>query len=368
MSRDLLGPLRGRPGPGLVALALGLVLGLLTGLALTSEGKPRLAGATGGKGSQPGATMGGGSGASVRTADIARIGDATQAVDKLIRSAEVSGDLLGVAVAPLRSGEPLVRGLDRARAWSAIKPSIIATYLRWRQRDRRGDGWLRTDAGSRVLAERALIDSNNQATRALVRQMAEGGLGYRGAAAAIERVLREGGVEATVPAEPTTDAMGPYLPVGTTEWRLDQALGFYRRLVRGCLLTGRDLVEVLALMRQAVDPPNDRIWGVNRAFLRRTIETKGGDGINPKDGKMTVEQFSIVGRGRDALAIGVMATMAQRLPADGLEKALTPQVKAVLRSARQLIAGVGRAVRRVVGLPTEPASTLPPRSDCPRLG
>ena len=366
MRRASLEALRARPASGLIALAFGLLLGVLAGLAFASDGKPRLLAGGSGDGSGVLTTISGdgaggyqASGANLRALERTR-----EPLQQLVAKAQDDGDRLRVAVAPLRGGPPVIAGIDEERAWSAIKVRGVTAYLNWKRGANGPSGWSRSNAAARADIRQALVESDNEAFRRIVLEMVRA-MGAAAAADAIAKTLRRGGVPSMVSSASDPQLSGS-LAVGTTRWRVQDGVEFYRRLARGCLLDAPDLGQVLKLMNAAVDSQRDRVWGVNASFPRRLLYTKGGDGIDPANGKMTVEQFTVVGRGSDALVIGAMVTMAQRLPAGGLEnRPLAPDVRRVFNQARRTIAGVGPVVKRLVGVPSISARPLPLRRACP---
>jgi hypothetical protein len=271
----------------------------------------------------------------------ARLASAGRALDDVAR--DERGEL-GYALAPLGEGAVVVGGeLTQEQAWSAIKVPLSAAFLTFRRETRR------TTSGSDALSEsdskliwRALTESSNKASRRMFRLMAGAG-DEASARARVGALLRRGGDERTRVAE----RVGGKPQLGATRWRIEDALGWYRELARGCLLPASDTELLLGHMRGVVE---EQRWGVPEAVGPGTpVAFKGGWGPN---GQLSwlVEQFAIVGEGEGAYVIGLMARAA--VPSKSIEGPRS------FEAGRELVtraAGAANIDLRRAGPGTDPA-------------
>jgi hypothetical protein len=205
---------------------------------------------------------------------------------------------MGVAIAPLDGGKPLVLGsLRSGHAWSTIKVPILVSLLR-----ERGE----LSAAEEAWARAALTASDNEAAAALFGRLEKTHGGLDGASRAVEATLRRAGDGATVvaTAPPPPGAVSTY---GQTEWSLPAAAELMRQLARGCLLDRIDTDYVLGLMEEVV--PEQR-WGLGQTGFQPSwrVALKGGWGPEGSaTGPYLVRQMGLLRRGDAGAAIAMIA-------------------------------------------------------------
>ena len=241
------------------------------------------------------------------------------------RDGDDVGGRLGAAVVPVAGGRPLVFGrLTQGRAWSAMKVPVAVAYLDFR----RGSAAL--GASERRELAATLVRSDNDAAKALYLRMG----GERPARARVQAALvAAGDFHTRVNAH-----------FGTSTWRLEDGLEYYRRLAAGCLLVPRDTAYLLGLMRRVVEVQR---WGVPRAVGPRVpVAFKGGWGPDARN-RYLVEQFALVGRGPSAYLVGAMARPSLNVAFVGDARpyqAGTEMVERAVRLVKQV--GARAAARR----------------------
>jgi hypothetical protein len=250
---------------------------------------------------------------------------AARALDELARRER--GEV-GYALAPLGEGDLVAGGeLREGQAWSAIKVPLAAAFLTFRRETRRAasgsEGLSRSDS---QLIRTALTRSSNKAAKRMFRLMAGAG-DDASARARVEATLRKGGDERTRTAPDPRGAT----ELGATSWRIEDALGWYRELARGCLLPQADTDLLLGHMRQVV--PAQR-WGAPAAVDPGTpVAFKSGWGPS-RELVWFHEQFAIVGRGEEAYVIGLMARPTVRAESTDDRRSFRAGRKLITRAAR----------------------------------
>jgi hypothetical protein len=217
---------------------------------------------------------------------------------------------IGIAVAPVRDGPTVAVGeLRSGRASSVMKVPLIVAFLNWRREAREAaDGASLLRHHERRFAEAAITRSSNVAARRLHTLMAIS-LGAAGARHEVEKTLRAARDTRTTLPSRVNSATG-LVEIGTTTWRLTDALGFFRQLARGSLLPPSDTAYVMALLRDIDE--KDR-WGVADAFPPDTaLAFKGGWG-RQADQRWLVEQVAVVGGDESAYVLAVMAKPSFRV-------------------------------------------------------
>jgi hypothetical protein len=253
---------------------------------------------------------------------------------------------VGVAVAPVAGGQPMTFGrLQQGHTWSAIKVPIAVAYLEWKKGNARtpnGTDALTTAERSNI--EESLTVSSNTAARVLFSRLGSAAGGRLAAEQFLEGTFlraRGGTIDVAV-------------PFGMTDWRLADALTFYRALARGCLLPRPDTDYLLELMRRNA---RHEPWGVAQAAGPGVpVASKGGWGIEPTGGYL-VESVAMVGSGESAYMIASMARPGRTL--DGRPTGDPQDLEAgrtMVRRLGELVQGQARAPRAA---PTAPGGPCP---------
>lgn len=253
---------------------------------------------------------------------------------ELRRFAADVGSGVAIALAPLgegpvqRTGDAGLRTAPGGHAWSTMKVPILTRLLL----DRRGSAHLSAEEHAR--AQAALTVSDNDAAMALFKTLEAEHGGLEGAAAAVSELFRRSGDPST---HVRTAAVRPGLPstYGQTLWPADAAVRFMRALARGCLLPEQDTDYVRGLMAGVTA---ERNWGIGAAFEH--FAYKGGWGPE-EDGTGLARQMGVVGQGRQAVAIAVVARGAKT------------------EAAEALVTRASAWARRHVGATSYPSATCP---------
>ena len=214
------------------------------------------------------------------------------------RFARTQPGRVDLALAPLGSGPVRLLGSKFAgHAWSTMKVPLLVTLLR------EAGGPTGISPAQRRRAEAALTRSDNDAAVALFDELQRRRGGRNGASAAIERVLRRAGDNATkVNTLPNDEGFTTF---GQTRWSATQATLFFRALARGCLLDREGTGYVLRTMRDVVA---DQRWGLGDAGLPTgtRVALKGGWGPEQRDAYL-VRQSGIVGSGATGYVLTIVA-------------------------------------------------------------
>jgi hypothetical protein len=248
---------------------------------------------------------------------------------------------IGVAIAPVHGKSVVTAGsLQEGRAWSAMKVPALLAFLNWRRKSAGSrDGRRSLSASERRAADRAIRRSDNLGIRLLYATMAARATDA-GARGLLQGTLRAGGDLRTT----ITTELNPQTGLtafGTTGWRLADAVSFYRGVARGRVAGGADTRYVLDLMRR---PEHRTRWGISEAFARGVpLALKGGWGPEA-DRRWLVEQFAIVGSGRDAYVLGVMVRHRNRSASEADPAAYYAGRRLLARTAALVITALGPAV------------------------
>jgi len=262
------------------------------------------------------------------------------------RFARTQPGRVDLALAPLGRGPVRLLGSKFAgHAWSAMKVPLLVALLR------EAGGPTGLSPAQRRQAEAALTRSDNDAAIALFDELQRRRGGLNGASAAIERVLRRVGDNATkVNTLPNDEGFTTF---GQTGWSATQATLFFRALARGCLLDREGTGYVLRTMRDVVA---DQRWGLGDAGLPAgtRVALKGGWGPEQRDAYL-VRQSGIVGSG----ATGYVVTIVARPSGRG---------EASFATGREINSAAARWIRSTLGTvrPQPPAACA--RSWAPPAG
>lgn len=303
-----------RPGPVLLALAIGIVAGLLIRDATSAESKSTPAQRQRGTiaaeiqrriESTPSPPPKAKRSASPAQGSIAtRVNRAITAVQAYASDQSQSGIGVGAAIVPLDGSVPIaVAGtVERGQPWSTMKVPAAAAYLNFK-RDAAGassgEETIPTGTTPREDLGNALVNSDNIAIRHRIQEMIRS-LGAGGAAEAINSTLAAGGAAAQI--EPVLDPSIKSLQIGTGEWSLEEAATWFRRLQvdAGCL--GLAAADRKFLLKQLRAAPSALHWGAASVLDNSNIALKPGWGS--EGSRYTVEQVVIVGNGAEEEAEG----------------------------------------------------------------
>ncbi len=236
--------------------------------------------------------------------------------ERRVRAA--AGQNLGGASIAAVSGGPIAAAgtWTEDAAWSTIKLPLLAAYIN-------ETGPL---AGAdRDLARKLIVDSDNDAANTFFLRLGDPSAGR----ASVEHVLRRAGDERTAVVARQPDGTRTYTWLGQTRWTLEDGVRTYRALTEGILAGPGATKDLLGLLKDAASSAMP--WGLRAAVGRGTpLGEKVGVGTNT-DGTVTVEQFGIVGSGRGACVLGVMA----RGPSEDAAKAVATRIaEAAVTTAR----------------------------------
>jgi hypothetical protein len=294
-----------RPGPVVLALAIGVLAGLgVRGVASSDETSPsppepigrvaRAAPEPPRREAKPAPKP--------ATATAPDMADRVSAAVSAIRSyAAGQGDVrVGAAIVPLDGSlAPTFAGtVSAGRPWSVMKVPTAAAYLNFK-RERggavSGEATIPPGSPERESLGSALVQSDNIAIRHRVQEMIAAD-GPAATASAINAMLIAGGAQPQVSAaiDPSIDS----LQIGTGEWALDEAATWFRHLQVGsgqCLGLAQD--DRVFLLRQLRAAPEALHWGAAASLDNSEIALKPGWGSYGS--LYTVEQAVIVGNGSE---------------------------------------------------------------------
>ena len=301
-----------RPGPVVLALAIGLAAGLLVRSATSAESKPtpteRHRAPIVRKESRPTKPASPSQpkedliAAPTRGDIAARMGRALTAVQAY---AEEQGDVrIGAAIAPL-DGSALATAagtLDRGRPWSTMKVPAAAAYLNFKREAAHassGEETIPPGSTPREDLGNALVNSDNIAIRHRIQEMI-GSLQASGAAEAINSMLQAG--EALPQIQAVIDPSIDSLQIGTGEWTLVEAATWFRRLQVSAECLGLAPADRKFILKQLRAAPTALHWGAATELDNSNIALKPGWGA--EGSQYTVEQAVIVGNGEEEEAEG----------------------------------------------------------------
>lgn len=226
---------------------------------------------------------------SEETAPAEKSNDLQTAADAA--AAVSSGVPIGVAIGRLGSSEVVVAG-DKTefKALSTTKVPVAAAYLR---------EFETFNTKSLGQMKEAIVNSNNEAVRALFLTM-KSKQGFANARQSVIDTFEDGeGPIENVPTKPDPEIENA-LAIGTATWSVENGVAFYREFANGCVAPKSEagVREILNAMRGVQGL--GRFGAVNVFKADRTF-TKGGWDSSGGD----TTQFAIIGRGDDALVIGV---------------------------------------------------------------
>lgn len=291
-------------------------------------------------------------------------GEITEALTTSVRRAAALGGSVEAAAMLIGWPEPVVvtsagSGARRwMRLWSMSKIVTMVGVLR-------AEGWA-GKAGSPLSAELedalegAIVRSENCRQRRVVLELQRGTGSAEAARRAVEEVLRVAGGEVRTsgevePPDPsciaylesqreTADPLGPGLLLGTSEWRIGDAIRFIDALGAGAY--GKAVTErVLAEMRvpkaasREVAPGELTApieWGAGHAFSGLAPAYKAGWG-GSQDGNFLAGQIALVDLDRvGRLAIAVMFHPDVQPPTDDPGRTTAPRaIELVMSSVRR---------------------------------
>jgi len=300
-----------RPGPVVLALAIGLAAGLLVRGATSAESN-----------STPVRQRGDGVAAEGRRQtestpspapkpkpDIASAQSTEARVSRAMSAVQAyadaqSGIQVGAAVVPLdgSAGIGLAGTLERGQPWSTMKVPAAAAYLNFKREAAHassGEETIPPGTTPREDLGNALVNSDNVAIRHRIQDMIHS-LGVDGAAQAINGMLAAGGAAAQI--EPVLDPSIESLQIGTGEWSLVEAAIWFRRLQVGASCLGLAPADRKFLLKQLRAAPEALHWGAATVLDNSSIALKPGWGSD--DSRYTVEQVVIVGNGEEEEAEG----------------------------------------------------------------
>lgn len=353
--RDVLSRVRERPWPALLALFVGLLLGL--GLrdvtSPSSSEQPQSASAQPKQVSKPRSTKPqvqkpaskpAPEPAPVNTSE--RVTAALGAVEDY--AAEQSGAHVGAAIMPLdSSAEPGLAGtVSAGRPWSVMKVPTAAAYLNFKRDSEgaaSGESTIAPGSPEREGLGLALVQSDNLAIRRRVQEMIDA-QGPEATAAAINAMLTNGYANPQISSriDPTINS----LQLGTGNWDLREAARWFRQLQVGsgqCLGLAQD--DRVFLLRQLRAAPDALPWGAAEALDHSDIALKPGWGSYGSD--YTVEQVVIVGNGSEAdgfpsLSGGYVMALMAVLPSSD---------PGAFSEGQQQLAGLAAAIDDEMGSP-----------------
>lgn len=207
------------------------------------------------------------------------------------------GASIGLAVAPLGSGQPQTYGeLQVGHAWSSMKVPIVVTLMREGGLSAEEEGWARS----------AITASDNEAAAALFQQLEDTHGGLSGASLAVQETLASAGDASTqiATAPPPPGAVSTW---GQTEWSLSGSVDFYRALACGQLLESSGTGYVLGLMEEVVP---EQQWGLGEASFPEGTSVAFKAGWGPEatsGGGYLVRQAGIIRMGSTGAVVTMMA-------------------------------------------------------------
>lgn len=207
-------------------------------------------------------------------------------------AAAVSSDVpIAVAIGRLGSDEVVVAGSkSKFKALSTTKVPVAAAYLR---------EFGTFNAKSLEQMKNAIVNSDNDSIRALFLTM-KSKQGFSAARQSVIDAFEAGhGPIKNVPTKPDASIQNA-LAIGTATWSVENGVRFYRSFANGCVApkSEQGVREILNAMRGVQGL--GRYGAVNTFKPDRTF-SKGGWDSSGDD----TSQFAIVGRGDDALVLGV---------------------------------------------------------------
>jgi hypothetical protein len=358
--RDELNRLRRRPRSALLALAGGLVGGLLLA-ALTEEPVPRAETATvvvlrGAAGARPSAPAG----ARSALTDEHTRSAFQRAAERAVARAAAAGGSAEAAVWAEGWSAPVVAGdaSRRMRLWSMSKAvTAVAVFEALARQGRRPSPELEAALAG------ALVRSENCPQRRVIVGLQELTGGAEGARAAVEDVLRRAGASAAMPAAPAppepachqyllthrggfAEPLAPAYQYGTATWTIRDAVAFAHALGDGRYgAAGEEVLRWLALPKQPsreVAPGEltaDPAWGAGRQLAPWRPAYKagwGGSQSSPPD--FFVGQLATLVAGTHSFAIAAAFHPAQQPPSDdpGLGSSVTGIERALHEIALEL--------------------------------
>ncbi len=219
------------------------------------------------------------------------------------------GGQVGVVIgAPGSSNVYSAGNLQSGSAWSTSKVPIAMRVLQ----DVGGPSGLNSTQVNEI--QRAITLSDNDAAAALFGDLERMHGGIRGAAAAVDEILRQAGDGVTQISTQGRDGFSPY---GQTDWSLVRQQQFMSQLAAGCIGSQASRAYILHLMGEVTSDT----WGLGSAGLPAKWKGGWGPGL---DGRYLVRQMGVfdVGGREAVVALAAIPTDGQFPSAENMATAL----------------------------------------------